>query len=1217
MSSELQLPKPNIPRIPFSSPIPEDTLSPTHLTFSHLGQPWRRRHGGEAKKDQMDSRYDDQAHRLSPFKKPKPLLEDIPIEQRSSSSRSRLPELNLVTNFSKSPLRPADSGNRNNQRGRTQEQIEGISDFVTESEALKERSGGTSFNGETLLAKDPASGKQIRLDGMKGPVGSLRRSNSKAMEISPSDRTLVIGISIPSSKLSEYATSPESAAVGSQDSMKDLYGGHRHNQTIPDTFSVPGHTATSRLAVPDTAAPWKRRRAASSVYSQATLYARGVSVMADVPPMPPLPLPTTRHAHEHYPSDDEDGKLVSRVTSWETKFDEEEKQQRISYPRPYSGDSRVKMINRSSIDTTATRHRSQGWWNHILSPFLTRSNTLLTKHSPTDEEDRPPMPHISQQSKDYPFIAEPEASNSSLAKQIHPETTLNRQRSGRSSIWTDLSRWDAERRTTGFCPEDIKRRSLEPYNSARDSSAVMSPDFEPFSGLGAAAEYFEASWHDQNSPAPFFKCENHKCLTGQSLMQNQGTTRNLYESCEEQSPEARPDEKGIFNEIPSNRFSTALSEARSVKKRPKSDITEIEEDLDYNPEVQKALVAPMVRAGSPIPAVQRAQPESDQAVDKEPHKAELQSMQGSAPRQPLYSSQKAENSVNKYQAGLPLENPRNAPEPPAFIESPPQDHQPVLLSEPAKDSIPLTDLPRDFQLRPAQNTYRAHQFNRYPELDQDTRLVTETNQYSPPPQASDRAQNKWEMSEKKDKAFRDSREKNESRSNSCWSRVRSHGKKKERRLYCCILSGLMVMIILILVLALTLTRKRRDIPVQSSFLNITGYPPIPTGVSTVARPDAALEESGCVQPSTMWSCALPKEQHALVAPNDPDQPNFRIEIRFENSTTASSNSSSQMGRRTLRQSVNAVSARHSFTAGLYTPNPAPPSQQDQVFLGNTTDGNVTPFDGEITPFFISLLVATPVSTQLVKRQDSNSTNSTDPFPDVTGTIPAPDLNPDGTAAVANLLPFPSNQPLRLFNRGLDTEHYGFYNYFDRSIFLKSTALIDTNSTSVGEVPDDENGGSPEDAATVRCTWAQTRFLVQIWTNKSPSMTLLPNTNTMSPTSTTSSATAAQTGNLTTSSANDFSRPGSFPYPISITLDRHGGNLHSKEIYCYGLDNREHVITGEKKLQLENRSFDGTLVNPALGPFGNVNVSLADGGPGGIDGGSGGCGCQWRNWEANS
>lgn len=86
-----------------------------------------------------------------------------------------------------------------------------------------------------------------------------------------------------------------------------------------------------------------------------------------------------------------------------------------------------------------------------------------------------------------------------------------------------------------------------------------------------------------------------------------------------------------------------------------------------------------------------------------------------------------------------------------------------------------------------------------------------------------------------------------------------------------------------------------------------------------------------------------------------------------------------------------------------------------------------------------------------------------------------------------------------------------------------------------------------------------------------------------------------------------------PYPVTVTLDRHGGGLTTKMLYCYGLDARGDVVDNEKVFQPENRSFGGTLVNPAEGPFMNVNVSTAMGGPGGIDGGTGGCSCLWQNF----
>ncbi|GME26908.1 hypothetical protein GTA08_BOTSDO02326 [Neofusicoccum parvum] len=348
----------------------------------------------------------------------------------------------------------------------------------------------------------------------------------------------------------------------------------------------------------------------------------------------------------------------------------------------------------------------------------------------------------------------------------------------------------------------------------------------------------------------------------------------------------------------------------------------------------------------------------------------------------------------------------------------------------------------------------------------------------------------------------------------------------------------------------------------------------------------------------MWSCAVPKEEQQELEPNEPNQPNFKFQIRFVNGTI--DNTTALQPTKVKRSIQERRWLNFLRTRDEPTPSPAAPSQEDQAFLGNTTDGNSKPFAGEDTPFFISFLNGEHVSSKrFAKRQDSTNGSIAD-------IIPAPDVAADGTAAAANLLTFPANQQLRLYNRGQADEHYGFYNYYDRSIFLKNNIAV--NSTDTGEVQADQNGGSTKDAAKVRCTWRQTRFLVQIWTNSEASKALLP-------TSTSSSASSTSSGaSSTASSAANFDRPGSFPYPVTVTLDRHGGNITEKMIYCYGMDDDGRIIDDSAKLQLENRDFGGTLVNPAQGPFGNVNVTLADGGPGGIDGGTGGCGCKWRNWE---
>jgi hypothetical protein len=377
-----------------------------------------------------------------------------------------------------------------------------------------------------------------------------------------------------------------------------------------------------------------------------------------------------------------------------------------------------------------------------------------------------------------------------------------------------------------------------------------------------------------------------------------------------------------------------------------------------------------------------------------------------------------------------------------------------------------------------------------------------------------------------------------------------------------------------------LTTPPSPSPSPSQWMNLTGYPPMPTGFATIAQPEAVEEQSGCVQPNTLWSCAVPKEDQEALKPNKPDQPNFKIEILFQNGTIADPSKTPP-----AKRALNPVSAgafiRSKILGIRATPSasPAPPTLQDYKLLGETTDRNLSPFEGEETPFFINVLDSTATaSSRLIKRANNAAPGSS------TSLFPPPSTNADGTAAPANLLPNASGQPLRLFNRGENDEHYGFFVYYDRSIFIKD---ISRNITFSGN-PSDINGGSPFDAASLRCTWAQTRFLVQIWTRSASTKPLLG-----------SSATSA--------SKPELKRPGTFPYPVTITIDRHGGIATSKFGYCYAMDKNGRIAANAQRSSIvEDRGFGGNLVNPA-------NINLNQTGP--VDGGNGGCQCQWQNWSA--
>lgn len=401
---------------------------------------------------------------------------------------------------------------------------------------------------------------------------------------------------------------------------------------------------------------------------------------------------------------------------------------------------------------------------------------------------------------------------------------------------------------------------------------------------------------------------------------------------------------------------------------------------------------------------------------------------------------------------------------------------------------------------------------------------------------------------------------------------------KTRWLLIAICLFFMSLVVLAIVLAMMLAITHDAMPVAVSWLNLTDFPPIPTGISTVAQPDIVKSASDCVQQTNMWSCALPKEEQT-VAPNNGPAPSFRLEIMFSPDT-------------------------------VYT-LPDLPDMNEQVFLGNTTDNITAPFAGEATPFYISILPTTVLgnSSHITKRSVSSNSST------LHNSIPPPNLISNGSSAPAQLYPFPVAQPLRLLNRGLDTEHYGFYTYFARSIFLASPSLNSTDNFGTNDTANglNINGGAPVNAANSVCTFSQTRFHVQIWTHMTHPLISSSSGNKFSTSD--NGYVPPSTTSTNNTSAFDFDTPGSFPYPITISLDRHGGAAKQKGVYCYGIDTEGRVVSAQKTLVQEDRASGGTLVNPAMAPFTAMEDDQDQGGDasGGIDGGTGGCDCRWQNF----
>ncbi len=1043
--------------------------------------------------------------------------------------------------------------------------------------------------------------------------------------ISPSDRPIVIGISIPSTRLEEYALSPQSAAPVSGDANKV-------NPTTPTIVVTPARMEAPWSSSPQDSKALNARRPVSSLYSQPTPYVTTREREEDIPAVPTLPLgaaylqgPYEPLQSESYLSGKPDtstplqsGMKMERVKSFATDevADTDNESQSVTRGRSFSGDSRLAIMSRASIDTVATRHRSRGWWNVITSPFLMRSSTVMTRRSPIELEKHPELPSRAQAAA----LSGEQARRDHLEKGFsQSEISSPDLKSGHTSIWTDMTEWEAQRGRTGDSVDNSPTASRTGHKPQESSATIPFVMVGGISG-GAAADYYEACRHDATNTTPFYECNSH-------------TIRPFAQQGGEEMPGCAPGARGGHNPFfqeRCDRFAAAFGQAISPRARANSDTTEIDEDdADLSPNVHEAVVAPVVRAPLPVAAPLRRTSQRDVAgkleINAIPEVPEMRNPgmhRATPPGPPPYSPPRRTTNFPRYVAVMP------------------PGHETA-----ARDQRPQIPGPVSVQMQQATSSRGGNMVSEAASVTEGrTRMINNGSSnrtatdpatqitladLEPPSQMHGKKEARRQEPERG--IIQTKKTTGPSRGRGCLTNrgclTKHRPASRARRKWYLVLTGVLVaMIILIVVLATMLTRKGDNTPVQSQWLNITGFPPIPTGISTIAQPDAVNENSGCVQPATLWSCALPKEQQKTVVPNDPDQPNFRLEIRFRNGTTIAH--WARKAKRNYRLKAGPVSAgslirlqalrvRDAFTDALYTPSPANPRLEDQIFLGNTTDNTTAPFEGESTPFFITFLSPSPVtSSRLLKRQDASGTNTSNSFPDLGSAIPPPDVSPDGSAAAANLSPLPVSQPLRIYNRGLPTEHYGFYNYFDRSIFLKSKVLLNSSSTSTGTVVDDGNGGSEKSGARVRCTWAQTRFLVQIWTNKGNASPLLSGPNgTRNTTTAQSSSTAGNASNPTTSSANDFNRPGSFPYPVTITLDRHGGDITKKMIYCYAMDDNEHIDASQKKLQLEARDFGGILVNPAQGPFGHVNVSTAEGGPGGIDGGTGGCACQWKNFQS--
>ncbi|KOS19399.1 hypothetical protein ESCO_000747 [Escovopsis weberi] len=393
-----------------------------------------------------------------------------------------------------------------------------------------------------------------------------------------------------------------------------------------------------------------------------------------------------------------------------------------------------------------------------------------------------------------------------------------------------------------------------------------------------------------------------------------------------------------------------------------------------------------------------------------------------------------------------------------------------------------------------------------------------------------------------------------------------------------VIGALLAIIILAIILGVTLAKHHAPAEVHSIWVNLTDYPPMPTGVLTFVGPDNTVSRSGCTEPSTLWSCSLPKDDQEPASPYQANQPTIVFQIQWDNSTGKGWDTPN---------GKSPISLQVRDAVDGFQPNPDPPSFQEMWFLGETTD-NVTSSQkaGEPAPFFISILNSAneTISPPDLSRR-SGLERGFKPNATVAAGLPVPELEADGSPKGAVMIPRPVQQPVRLYDRGLPTEHYGFYTYFPRTIFLKSVTVLNRTQQDVGL---DTDGGCRKTEADFFVTWAQTRMLVQIWTRQ-----LAQNSSSLLPPGSPRAATAPQ-----------LVRPGTMPYPVTVTMDTHGGDPRQKFVWDWPMDDRQQLVLGKPDLLANNMAVGGSWINPR---------ASGDAKPGGFDGGSGGCKCQWVNF----
>lgn len=340
-----------------------------------------------------------------------------------------------------------------------------------------------------------------------------------------------------------------------------------------------------------------------------------------------------------------------------------------------------------------------------------------------------------------------------------------------------------------------------------------------------------------------------------------------------------------------------------------------------------------------------------------------------------------------------------------------------------------------------------------------------------------------------------------------------------------------------IVSALVATMRPRG-PTTTVKSNLSGFPVLPAGLAQILPQGVPeMPSSACVLPKTLWSCDLPPDTLFPTLGGAERLPNFTFTIRVRNTTTTSG------------------------SVAEWAPSPEQiPDDSEYAKLADVDGIQSDNKSGEKTPFYISL--QTDKKPIVARNPDSAGTESTDQEPELvreeldTRRSRRSISKRQATKAPSQMLPGTLlNQPLRLFDRDLESEHYGFFIYYKKTINV--LAADPTGVSPFTEASDADGGVAAVVSGGQEVTWEDTRFRVAIWTKRRTSGQM---------------DVIGAEGQRLSSQIGAFD--GSFPYPVSVIEDRNG----EKGQVWYGKKNFQAPSTVEEEA-------------------GKI------------------CSCEWRNWRS--